>query len=297
MPFVSKDVHVAGTTMRYRESGQGPPVVFLHGNPTSSYLWRDVLPRLAGPGRRLIAVDLIGMGGSGKPEIGYHLSDHIDYVTAFAEALALTDITFVAHDWGVAISLEYLRRHPARVRAVAIMEGHLRPVPGWDDFDPGGREIFQRLRTPGLGERLALEENFLIETLLPAGLQRQLTAAELQVYRAPYANPAARRPLLQWTREIPVAGEPADVARTLTRAWEHLAGSPVRKLLVHGRPGAIVDAATLAWCRQTQPGLAVADAGPAGHFLPEDRSAEVAAALDAWLGPSGSAGREGTGPG
>jgi haloalkane dehalogenase len=281
--FVSRDVRVAGSTMRYLDSGQGPPVVFLHGNPTSSYLWRDVLPRLAGRGRRLIAVDLIGMGGSGKPAIGYHLSDHIDYVTAFVEALCLTGITFVAHDWGVAISLECLRRQPERVEAVAFMEGHLRPVPSWDDFDLGGREIFERLRTPGLGERLALDENFLIETLLPAGMDRTLTAAEMQIYRAPYADPAARRPLLQWAREIPVAGEPADVAQILTSSWAHLAGSPVRKLLVHGRPGAVVNAATVAWCRQTQPGLAVADVGAAAHFLPEDRPAEVAAALTEWL--------------
>lgn len=261
--------------MHYREAGSGRPVVFLHGNPTSAQLWRKVLPLLTGTGHRLIAADLIGMGGSGKPAIGYRLSDHIDYVAALLDELSLEEITFVGHDWGVAIALACLRRHPRRVRGVAFMEGHLRPVAA---VDP----IFEQFRTPAVGERLVLEENFLIETLLPAAVS--LTPQELEVYRRPYPDPASRRPLLQWTREIPVAGQPADVAELLRENWEHLAGSPVRKLLIHGRPGAVIDDRTVAWCRQTQPGLIVADVGPAGHFLPEDRPAEIAAVLRDWLG-------------
>jgi pimeloyl-ACP methyl ester carboxylesterase len=141
----------------------------------SSYLWRRVLPLLGHVDRRFIAVDLIGMGQSGKPAIDYTLRDHIDYLVAFIDALGLSDITFVAHYWGTAICLDYLRRRPDRVRAVALMEGHVRALDGWADFDAGGRAIFQQLRTPGVGERMALEENFLIETLLPAGMQRTLT--------------------------------------------------------------------------------------------------------------------------
>jgi haloalkane dehalogenase len=169
------------------------------------------------------------------------------------------------------------------VRGVAFMEGHLRPLSGWDDFDPGGRELFQQLRTPGVGERMVLRENFFIETLLPAAMAGSLTEADLEVYRRPFPDPASRRPLLRWAREIPVAGEPAEVAGIFDAGWRHLATSAVAKLLVHGQPGVVVGPGTLAWCRRTQPGLTVADVGPAGHFLPEDRPAEVAAALTAWL--------------
>jgi haloalkane dehalogenase len=281
--LVGRDVAVNGTSMHYVESGAGRPVLFLHGNPTSSYLWRHVMPKLDAPGRRLVAVDLIGMGNSGKPDIGYGLGDHVAYVSAFIDALDLTDLTIVGHDWGVAIGLTYLRDNPDRVRAVALMEGHLRPLAGWDGFDEGGRELFQRLRTPGVGERLALEENFLIETLLPAAVRRPLTAADMAAYRRPYPDPASRRPLLQWTREIPVAGRPPDVAHTLETAWHHLARSPVPKLLVRGRPGAIVDDRIVEWCRSTMPDLEVADIGDAGHFLPEDQPDALADALRGWL--------------
>jgi haloalkane dehalogenase len=257
------------------DAGQGRPVVFLHGNPTSSYLWRNVLPRLAAPGRRLVAVDLIGMGASAKPDIGYRLTEHVDHLALLLDELALDDITFVAHDWGVAIALEYLRRRPGRVSAVAFMEGHLRPLGGWAEIDP----VFRQLRTPGTGERLALDENFLIETLLAGAV----APADLAVYRQPYPDRESRRPLLQWTREIPVAGDPADNAALLGAAWQHLATSPVRKMLLHATPGAVVPAATVQWCRATMPGLAVAHVGAGSHFLPEERPHEIAAALNAWL--------------
>lgn len=281
MTSTAKDVQVLDSTMRYAETGTGRPVLLLHGNPTSSYLWREVVPRL--PGRR-IALDLIGMGGSGKPDIGYRLADHIRYVEAFTDAVGLDDFVLAAHDWGVAIGFEYLRRHPGRVAAFAFMEGHVRPVPGWHRFDEGGREIFQALRTPGVGERMVLEENFMIDKLLPGGMHRDLTEAELAVYREPYPDARSRRPLLQWAREIPVEGEPADVAELLTEALEHAAGTPIPKLLVHGEPGAVIDAENVEWCRSRLPGLEVAGVGTASHFLPEDRPAEVADALASWIG-------------
>lgn len=281
--FISHTVAVGASTMHYWESGHGQPLVFLHGNPTSSYLWRKVLAHLTASGRRLIAVDLIGMGGSGKPEIGYRLADHIEYAELLLDALALQDIVFVAHDWGCAIGLDYLRRHPSRVCGVAFMEGHLRPLPSWADFDPDGRQLFQQLRTADVGEHMVLHENFFIETLLPAAMPPSVTEDDLKVYGRPFPDAASRRPLLQWAREIPVAGEPADVADILDAGWKHLATSPVRKLLVYGQPGAVVGPETLVWCRRTQPSLAVADVGAAGHFLPEDQPVKVAGALKTWL--------------
>jgi haloalkane dehalogenase len=330
---VLRTVRVLDSTMAYREAGAGPPILLLHGNPTSSWLWRHVLdraaagPPAAGPpavgppgaglpaaglpaaglpaagppaaglpgdgppaagssfaGCRWIAVDLIGMGGSGPSGRGYRLADHIAYVDGFIEALGLRRPVLVGHDWGVAIALDRLRRHPEEVRGVAFMEGHLRPLPGWDAFDEGGRELFQRLRTPGVGERMVLDENFFIDTLLPAGLVRRLAEDELAAYRAPYPDPASRLPLLQWAREIPVGGEPAGVAARMDAAITYFYASRVPKLLLHPNPGVIITAATVAWCRASLPSLTVTEIdGPAGHFLPEDRPGEVAFALRDWV--------------
>jgi haloalkane dehalogenase len=272
--------------MHHVEGGTGPPVVFLHGNPTSSHLWRDVLPRIAA-GRRLIALDLIGMGASGKPDIDYTLPEHIDHVDAFLDALGLDEIVFVAHDWGAAICLELLRRHPDRIAGIAVMEGHLRPLHSWAEFDPGGRETFRRLREPGTGERMALEDNFLIEKLLPTALRRRLSPVNLEVYRQPYPDPSSRRPLLQWTREIPIGGQPEHSTTILNEAWEHLRTSAVPKLLIHATPGAVVTASTVQLCRRSLRNLTVTDIGAGAHFLPEDRPAEVADAVNRWIRTTG----------
>jgi haloalkane dehalogenase len=163
------------------------------------------------------------------------------------------------------------------------MEAHLRPLASWGDFDPGGRDLFRQLRSPGIGERLVLDENFFLDTLLPAAMQRELTPQEWAAYRAPYPDAAARRPLLQWAREIPVAGEPADVVELMAAGAANLAASPVPKLLVHGSPGAIVSPQVVAWCRANLSALTVTDiGGPAAHFLPEDRPAEVTDAVWSW---------------
>ncbi|SDS38182.1 haloalkane dehalogenase [Friedmanniella luteola] len=287
MPDVALlEVPVRGSTMAYREAGAGRPVLLLHGNPTSSFLWRHVLRRAAAgePGAgRWIAPDLIGMGSSGKPDLAYTFADHALFVDGFIEALGLTDLVLVGHDWGVALAVDRARRHPV-VRGLALMEGHLRPLPGWEAFDEGGRQLFQQLRAPGTGERMVLQENFFLDTLLLAALLRPLGPDELAVYRAPYPDPAARRPLLQWARAIPVAGEPDDVTRRLTAGAQHLATTSVPTLLLHGDPGVLVTADTVTWWRRHVPALTVADVGgPAGHFLPEDRPEAVADALLAWV--------------
>ena len=279
-------VPVLGSTMAYREVGVGRPVLLLHGNPTSSYLWRHVLRRAAlvdGGGCRWVAPDLIGMGASGKPDSAYRLVDHLAHVDAFLDALGLSDVVLVGHDWGATIALDRWRRHPEDVRAVAVMEAHLRPLADWDAFDEGGRELFQRLRTPGLGERMALEQDVFLDVLLPAGLVAP-SEQQLAAYREPYGDPASRRPLLQWAREVPVAGEPADVHRLMSAAAEHLSTATTPVLLVHGHPGVLVDDDTVGWCRRHVRDLTVRDVGgPAGHFLPEDRPDEVAEALVSWV--------------
>ncbi len=257
-------------------------MLFLHGNPTSSYLWRHVLARLPEGCGRLLALDLVGMGASGKPDLGYTLADHLAHTEGFVDALGLEDVVVVGHDWGAAVGLALLHRRPDLVRGVALMEGHLHPLPGWEAFDEGGRSLFQQLRGPA-GERMVLEENFFLDTLLPAALQRTPTEEELAAYRAPYPDPASRRPLLQWAREIPVGGEPAGTAALMGAAWRHAATSAVPKLLVHGSPGVVVRSELVAECRAALTGLTAVDVGDGSHFLPEDKADQVAAALEAWL--------------
>jgi haloalkane dehalogenase len=259
------------TVLHHRESGSGHPVVFLHGNPTSSYLWRNVRPGI--PGARLIAVDLIGMGDSAKPDIAYRLTDHIPYVEAFFDELGLRDATVVAHDWGCAIALDLSRRRPDLVGALVLMEGHLRPLPGWATVG-----VFRDIREPGVGERMVLDENFFLDTLLPAALPG-LSVADLAEYRRPYPDPASRRPLLRWAREIPVAGDPPEVVELLTAGWSALARRRIPKLLLYATPGAVVGVDMVRWAIETQPGLGAVHLGPGGHFLPEECPREVAAAV------------------
>ncbi|GAA1709807.1 haloalkane dehalogenase [Kribbella yunnanensis] len=280
----SATVEVRGSWLHYVEVGAGDPVLFLHGNPTSSYLWRNVIDEVARAGWRCIALDLIGMGGSGKPILDYRLVDHLGYVEAFIDALGLSDLTVVGHDWGAVIALDHARRFRSRVRRVAFMEGHLHAIDRWSDLDEGSRELFQRLRTPGVGEQLIIQENFFVEEVLPAGILRTLSQEELDAYRAPYRDPAARLPVWRWPQEIPIEGVPADVAAIVTANQAVLADPELPKLLLHATPGAVIGPAEVAWCREHGRALTIVDIGPGTHFLPEDRPAEIAAALSEWLG-------------
>ncbi|MFI5910728.1 haloalkane dehalogenase [Dactylosporangium sp. NPDC051541] len=264
-------VKVLASYIHYLDTGgDGPPVVFLHGNPTSSELWRGVLDHADLGGRRAVAPDLIGMGRSGRPDLEYRLADHVEYVDAFLDALGLRDPILVAHDWGVAIGMALLRRRAGQIPAFAFMEGHFRPLTGWEEFDEGGREVFKRLRTPEVGERMVLDDNWLITEVAPQ-------------YAEHYPDARSRRPLLRFTREIPIAGEPADTAALMAAGWSHLRQSPIPKLLIHGTPGVVVNAAKVAECRRELPALTVAQVGAEGHFLPADAPEAVAAALSGWL--------------
>jgi haloalkane dehalogenase len=279
----SKEVTVRGTPLHYLDAGVGDPVLFIHGNPTSSVLWRNVIGPVARSGRRCLALDLVGMGQSGKPDIEYRLSDHIAYVDGFVQALALTDLTMVGHDWGAVIALDHARRFPGRVKGVAFLEGHIHPIDHWGDLDEGGREMFRRLRSPGLGEQLVIEENFFIETVLPAGMLRIPSEEEMEVYRAPYREPASRQPILRWIREIPIEGSPADVIDVVEANQGVIADPAMPTLLLHATPGAVITEPEVAWCRDHGAALTVIDIGPGTHFLPEDRPEQIAANLCRWL--------------
>ncbi|WSW98452.1 haloalkane dehalogenase [Streptomyces sp. NBC_00989] len=275
--------------MSHRESGTGPPIVFLHGNPTSSYLWRNVMPGV-GTGR-LLAPDLIGMGDSGKPEIAYSFADHARYLDAWFDALGLSDVVLVGHDWGGALGFDWAARHPGRVRGIAFTETIVKPMT-WEEFPEGGRELFRAIRTEGVGEAMILDQNAFIEQALPAASVTPLTPADLAAYRKPYPTRESRRPLLRWPRSMPLGGEPADVVTRIEAYDEWLRSSPdVPKLLLTFTPGpgTMMHENVIAWCAANIAALEIEHSDAvAGHHTPEDQPELIAAAISAWverLGP------------
>jgi haloalkane dehalogenase len=277
------DLDVLDSTISYLDQGSGTPVVFLHGNPASSYAWRKVLSRWDRPGR-LLAPDLIGMGRSGKPPSEYRFADHARYLDAWFDALGLDRVVLVGHDWGGALALDHAARHPDRVLGVAFFETILHPMT-WDDLSPAGRERFQRLREPGVGERMVLDENDFIEIAVPRTTITELSAEDRAVYAAPYPTPQSRRPLLTWARSMPIDGDPPDVQARVEAYDKWMASTPeVPKLLLtfSDHPTLMVGEDAVRWCRENVAGLEVVACGAAGHIAQEDRPDEIAAALTGW---------------
>jgi haloalkane dehalogenase len=277
-----KDVSVLGSRMAYRESGRGKVVVFLHGNPTSSFLWRNVTPHVTGV--RALAPDLIGMGASEKPDIPYRFEDHAKYLDAWFEELDLSSVVLVGHDWGGALAMDWATRHPARVRGIALLETILRPT-RWDEWPPPAAQFFKMLRSPGVGEKLVIDDNAFIERALPAGVNRHLTDAEMSEYRRPFEDPRSRRPLLQFPRELPIEGEPADVVARVDAydAWLRSSSDVPKLLLTFGTEGVLGSPAMVDWARRSIGALEIEDLGPAGHHAPEDRPDAIGVAIHRWL--------------
>ncbi|PZG02379.1 haloalkane dehalogenase [Micromonospora deserti] len=277
--------HILGSTIFYRETGTGVPIVFLHGNPTSSHLWRHVLSAVGDRGRRL-APDLFGMGDSGKPDVAYTFDDHARYLDAWFDALGLDNVILVGHDWGGALAFDWAARHPRRVRGIAFTETIVKPM-AWEEFPEGGQAMFRAIKTPGVGEAMILDDNAFIEQVLPATVATPLSPEDLAVYRSPYLTRDSRRPLLQWPRAMPLGGEPADVVARVERYDRWLATSPeVPKLLItfEPGPGTMMTDAMLDWCVATISGLEVEKCDlAAGHHTPEDQPDAVGAAIAAWL--------------
>ncbi|MBS1677639.1 MAG: haloalkane dehalogenase [Actinobacteria bacterium] len=281
MDLTPRDIPVLDSNMAYREAGSGTPIVFLHGNPTSSYLWRNVMPGLGKPGR-LLAPDLIGMGSSGKPSIDYRFDDHSRYLDAWFDAMSLDQAVLVGHDWGSVLALDRAARKPGSALGLVLLEAVLHPV-AWDEFPPSGQELFRAFRTPAVGERMLLEENLLIERALQGQIVRELEGEELQAYRAPFPTPESRRPLLQWPREIPIDGEPADVTARAQAYVEWMASTPeVPKLLLTFEGAPWSGDEVVEWSERNVAGLEVVACGPAGHHAPEDQPEAIAAAISEW---------------
>jgi len=280
-----KQLEVLGETMAYVEMGAGDPIVFQHGNPTSSYLWRNVMPHLAGLGR-CIALDLIGMGDSAKlapsgPD-RYTFVEHRRYFDAALEALGVTRrATLVIHDWGSALGFDWANRHRGAVKGLCYMEAIVRPIT-WAEWPEAARGVFQAFRSPA-GEAMVLEKNVFVERVLPLSILRKLGEDEMAVYRRPFAEPGeGRRPTLTWPRQIPIEGEPADVVGIVQDYTSWLATCDVPKLFVNAEPGAILTGAPREFCRNWPNQTEVTVAG--SHFLQEDSPDEIGRAIAAWLG-------------
>jgi len=278
-----KEVIVKGKTMSYVEMGEGDPIIFQHGNPTSSYLWRNVMPHLQDQGR-CIAIDLIGMGDSDKldnPDASsYTFVQHRDYLDGALEALGVErDVTLVIHDWGSALGFDWANRHRDAVKGIAYMEGIVRPV-SWEEWPEAARGVFQGFRSSA-GEEMVLDKNTFVERVLPGSILRDLTEEEMAVYRRPFQNNGEdRRPTLTWPRQIPIDGTPLDVVEIVQAYADWLTEADLPKLFINAEPGAILIGAQREFCRSWPNQTEVTVSG--NHFLQEDSPHEIGQTIAEW---------------
>ncbi len=275
-PHERHRISVLDTEISYVDTGSGSPVIFLHGNPTSSYLWRNVIPHVEGQSRCL-APDLVGMGESGRSRDGsYRFVDHARYLDAWFDALDIADVTLVVHDWGSSLGFHWASRNPERVRGIAYMEAIVRPMT-WDEWPESARGIFQAMRSEA-GEELVLENNVFVERILPSSVIRDLTEEEMDAYRRPYREPGeSRRPTLTWPRELPIDGEPADVVEIVENYSRWMSETDVPKLFVNADPGIILTGGLREFCQTWKNQEEITVQGL--HFVQEDSPREIGDAV------------------
>ncbi len=285
-PFEKEYVQVDGSHMAYVDEGDGPVVLFIHGNPTSSYIWRNIIPHISKT-HRTIAIDLIGMGDSDKPDIDYTFQDHYAYVEGFIEELDLKNITLVLHDWGGGLGSYYAANHPGNVQAVALMEAAappVLPIPDWAMVaDPQVRETFQSFRDPEIGPAIIVEQNGFVEDLLPQAVKRALSDAEMDAYRAPFKTKASRKPILVWPNEIPIEGEPARNVHVMQTIGEWLLTSEHPKLVLYADPGMTVSPQVADVIAKTYRNVETRYVGAGIHYIQEDHPHVIGRNLSDWL--------------
>jgi haloalkane dehalogenase len=285
LPFAAKKfLEIKSRRMAYIDEGEGAPIVFAHGNPTSSYLWRNVMPACRGLGR-LIACDMIGMGDSEKlPDSGpdrYTYAEQRNFLFALWKKLEIDkDVVFVLHDWGSLLGFDWTRQHPERVQGIAYMEALVQPIT-WADWPEDVRSLFQGFRSKD-GETLVLEKNLFVENVLPGAILRRLSEDEMAAYRTPFANAGEdRRPTLTWPRQIPIEGEPPELVRVATDCGRWLAESRIPKLFINAEPGAILTGQQREFCRTWRNQTEVTVEGI--HFIQEDSPGKIGEALAAFV--------------
>ena len=283
-PYQSRYVEIEGQKLHYIDQGEGQIFLFLHGNPTSSYLWRNVMRYVESSGR-IIAVDNIGFGKSAKPDLDYTYQTHYRFIDGFIGALELTDLVLVVHDWGSVIGLDYARQHQANVRGVVFMEAIIPPsFPMADLTTLGGADgLFAKFRTPDVGKQLLIEENVFVEQLLAHGaLTRQLSEAEVNAYREPFKVPASRFPIYVWPNELPIAGEPARNVLVVNAVGDWLKTSKIPKLLQYASPGAIIPPAAAQWMVANYPNIEAQFVGYGAHYIQEDNPEAIGRGIVDW---------------
>ncbi len=273
-------VEVLGSKMHYIDEGDGDPILFLHGNPTSSYLWCNIIPYFV-PYGRCIALDLIGMGKSEKPDIPYRFGDHYGYVDGFIKELELKNITLVIHDWGSGLGFHYATQNQDNVKAIAFMESILMPSK-WSEFPPDYKTGFKLFRTYGVGWFLISVLNVFVEKLLPKAAARKLTQAEMDHYRAPFPTISSRKPVRQWPREIPIDGNPPDVHKIVSEYNQKLQEMHCPKILFYAHPGGLITESVVEWCQQNLKNLTVVDIGEGVHYVQESSPHQIGQELAKW---------------
>ena len=279
-PFESHYVEVLGSKMHYIDEGEGDPILFIHGNPTSSYLWRNIIPYVSDDGR-VIAVDLIGMGKSDKPDIDYRFVDHAKYLEEFIEELELKNVTLVIHDWGSGLGFNYAMQHEDNIKGIAFMEAFLMPLK-WDEFPAEFREMFENFRTPGIGEEMIMTQNIFVEQILPGSIIREITDEEMNHYREPYPTVESRKPVWVWPNEIPFNGEPADVHKIVTDYNQWLQETEIPKILFYATPGVLLPSSMVEWSEANLKNLETIYVGEGIHFIQEDHPDEIGQGLAKW---------------
>ncbi|PHQ80941.1 MAG: haloalkane dehalogenase [Coxiella sp. (in: Bacteria)] len=281
MEATGRFLTVNKSKMHYLESGQGDVFLFLHGIPTYSYVWRHIIPPLA-TSVRCVAPDLIGMGFSDKPDIDYRIFEHIDYIEKFIDQLGLDNITLVLHGWGSVVGLEYARRHPDKIKALAFYESHIRPVTEWNMLSLPVQQFAALLSRPGASYRAVVKQNYLVNRLLPRSMMRPLTDQELAAYRQPYPDAGSRRPLWQYIQDLPLGKGPDDVVSLIEGYSTWLQQTAIPKLMIYAIPGFITTVDTVAWAREKLHNLKLVGLDDALHFAQETMPEVFADALLNW---------------
>lgn len=280
-PYESKYANVLGSKIHYIEQGSGDPIVFLHGIPTSNYLWRNIIPALASYGH-CIAPDFIGMGKSDKPDIPYRIFDHIHYIERFIDALGLQKVTLVVHGWGSVVGFDFAARHPSRVKALAFTEGFLRGVDRWDMVALPAQELLSILKSPDKGYKAIVEQNYLLEKALPAMLLQKLEPQAIEYYRAPFLTPESRRPLWQYLKDLPLPDGPDDVKVLIKHYMRQLKKMSIPKLMIYTVPGFITPMGIVNWARIHLPNLKLVEIGEGLNYPQETDPVAVSEALVEW---------------
>ncbi|MCE7735559.1 MAG: haloalkane dehalogenase [Candidatus Heimdallarchaeota archaeon] len=279
-PFESKFIEIKGSKIHYIDEGNGDPILFLHGNPTSSYLWRNIIPYLSSSAR-CIAPDLIGMGQSDKPDIDYGFHDSYEYLDAFIAELELENVTLVLHDWGSGLGFHYANMHRENVKAIAFMEAMYK-APNFDQMQRSVRLAIKMMRNSFFGSLMVKRANMFIKKMLPDLINRDLTKEEKEYYASPYPNAKSRTPLLAWPRSIPIKGKPADVASVISNYHEWLNETEIPKLCFYVTPGVGTQESDVAFIKENFKNTKMVDLGEGLHFIQEDYPHEIGTEIAKW---------------